>query len=951
MADPFTNQEQKTPGTGNKIIDYQTINLLVTLTQKLKNMTKTFSGFSTFISFLLFNQGFIYAAELNVAKPSIHPYVEPAGGRENHEYTDKKVNEARVYDFYQRQADYYMSNPDKIPEVIPSYPGLDAGLHGHWGKYNQNSHNDGRWNEGDTGEHFAHVVKAKGLNVEKGICVKLGTGHSLSTCFDPQSLSYRTVWQDGWINFQPFRWGSSRGANIDGTTWFTLGKSKMPSGGEYLGLYRFGKRVIFEYRIGKIKIQDEPWATENAFYRRIDLLNSTEKLTIPCQVVDGALKVKVIESKGVKNTEWKKGELFLSDIKSGAYIIVRVSKDKQPLKESSVLAHLKAERKKEKRWKEIIKAPGKLGNSNGSSYVVDTLTVPYDNPYKTVMQLTSMAFLPNGNALVATLPGDIWLVKGISDDLKNITWQRYATGFNQPIGIHVDEDGIFVLDRCQISILHDTNGDEEVDYYEKYANDFGGFDRSHTHTFGLHRTKDKSFHFIQWTSVFRTGPDRVTRKMATGVRNCMAVGGSDDYFWAGPQEGTWTPTSAIIEVNQGEEYGLGGKGISPPLCYVPRGIDNSTGGMKEITTDKWGPFQGSHVGLSYGSASHYLILRDATSTRPQGAIVPLKGNFLAGVMRGDFHPKDGQLYVAGLDGWGDYSIEDGCLHRVRYTGGKVRKPIGFKVHSNGIRIDFSTSLDSQAASRVKNYFAQAWNYEYAKRYGSPEFSAKNPESLGHDRVNIRSVKLLDDGKSIFVEMPDLEPIMQLHIRMHLQDADGTKFKTDLFCSPMFPDKPYSTAGLAEPRKDKLTFVSLRVASLESKNKPDYTGETIEGEREIRIDTISGLKYSRALLEAKTNEALVLKLKNIDAMPHNLVIIKPGSTQKVGEASFKMISDPKAGEKNYAPDLNEVLHIIPVIEPGKSHALHFRAPGKPGDYPYICTFPGHWMAMQGILRVK
>ena len=79
-------------------------------------------------------------------------------------------------------------------------------------------------------------------------------------------------------------------------------------------------------------------------------------------------------------------------------------------------------------------------------------------------------------------------------------------------------------------------------------------------------------------------------------------------FWAGPQEGTWTPTSAIIEVKDGEEYGLGGKGISPPLCYVPRGIDNSTGGMKEITSDKWGPFKGSHVGLSYGSALITLSL-------------------------------------------------------------------------------------------------------------------------------------------------------------------------------------------------------------------------------------------------------------------------------------------------------------------------------------------------------
>ena len=900
---------------------------------------------------LLHSVSILQAGDLNLAKPDRHPYVAPGGGRDNHEHTDEKVNEARVYDFYQRQADYYMANPEKIPEILPAFPGLDAGLHGHWGKYNQNNHNDGRWNEGETGEHFAHVVKAKGINVEKGICVKLGTGHTLSTCFDPQSLSYRAVWQDGWVNFQPFRWGSSRGANIDGKTWFSIPKAEMPKGGEYLGLRRFGKRVVFEYRIGDTKIQDEPWAGKNSFYRKIDILSPVEKLSLPCKVIDDSIKVVVVESQGIEKTEWKQGEIVLTQANPGASIIIRISREKEPAEESSVLAHLKADRKIEKRWNDILKVPGKRGNSNGSNYVVDTLTVPYENPYNTVMQLTSMAFLPNGNALVATLPGDIWLVKGISDDLKSITWQRYATGFNQPIGIHVDEDGIFVLDRCQISILHDTNRDGEVDHYEKYANDFGGFDRSHTHTFGLHRTKDKSFHFIQWTSVFRTGPDRVTQKVATGVRNCMAVGGSDDYFWAGPQEGTWTPTSAIIEVNQGEEYGLGGKGISPPLCYVPRGIDNSTGGMKEITSKKWGPFQGSHVGLSYGSGTHYLILRDATGSRPQGAVVPLRGNFLAGVMRGDFHPKDGQLYVAGLDGWGDYSIKDGCFHRVRYTGGKVRKPKGFKVHANGIRIDFTTQLDPRSTSMIKNYFAHAWNYEYAKRYGSPEFSAKNPESLGHDRITVRSVKLLEGGKSVFVEMPDLEPIMQLHIRMHLQDADGTEFKTDLFCSPMFPDTDYSAKGLAKPRRNKLTFVSLRVADQQSKKRPDYTGETIEGEREIRIDTISGLKYSSTLIEAKPNEALVLKLKNIDAMPHNLVIIQPGSTQKVGEASFKMISDPKAGEKNYAPDLNEVLHIVPVIEPGKSHALHFRAPKKPGDYPYICTFPGHWMAMQGILRVK
>ena len=106
-----------------------------------------------------------------------------------------------------------------------------------------------------------------------------------------------------------------------------------------------------------------------------------------------------------------------------------------------------------------------------------------------------------------------------------------------------------------------------------------------------------------------------------------------------------------------------------------------------------------------------------------------------------------------------------------------------------------------------------------------------------------------------------------------------------------------------------------------------------------------------MIKAKAGETLAIKLSNQDAMPHNLVIVEKKSAQKVGDASFKMLIDPKAGEKNYAPNLPEVLHIIPVINPGETHTLHLRAPQSPGDYPFICTFPGHWMAMQGILKVE
>ena len=141
-------------------------------------------------------------------------------------------------------------------------------------------------------------------------------------------------------------------------------KAEMPKGGEYLGLHRFGKRVVFEYAIGNTKIMDEPWAGKNAFYRRIDLQNSAEKISIPCRVLDAALKVKIIESKGIQKAGWQKGEIVVNKATANAYFIMRISKEQKPDDEKVVLAHLNAERKKEKRWKEVLKAPGKLGKLN-----------------------------------------------------------------------------------------------------------------------------------------------------------------------------------------------------------------------------------------------------------------------------------------------------------------------------------------------------------------------------------------------------------------------------------------------------------------------------------------------------------------------------------------------------------------------------------------------------------
>jgi uncharacterized protein len=83
----------------------------------------------------------------------------------------------------------------------------------------------------------------------------------------------------------------------------------------------------------------------------------------------------------------------------------------------------------------------------------------------------------------------------------------------------------------------------------------------------------------------------------------------------------------------------------------------------------------------------------------------------------------------------------------------------------------------------------------------------------------------------------------------------------------------------------------------------------------------------------------------------LKIIFNLKTKKVGKVADKMLDDPKGVEKNYLPPLAEVLFSTPLINSGQTYKFTFKAPRVPGDYPFICTFPGHWQLMVGVMRVR
>jgi len=111
-----------------------------------------------------------------------------------------------------------------------------------------------------------------------------------------------------------------------------------------------------------------------------------------------------------------------------------------------------------------------------------------------------------------------------------------------------------------------------------------------------------------------------------------------------------------------------------------------------------------------------------------------------------------------------------------------------------------------------------------------------------------------------------------------------------------------------------------------------------------------MKYDKQLITAKAGTTIQVVFQNPDFMQHNFILIKPGTLEKVGAAADRLAKDPNGVKMQYVPKMPEVLYATPMISTGGEYTLTFKVPDIPGDYPYVCTFPGHWRIMNGILRV-
>ena len=836
----------------------------------------------------------------------------------------------RIRNFYAAEARRYLNRDDRpLPEILPEYPGLDGGKFGHWGQGDDTTYADERLNEMDMGGLVSQVVHHFGQTTVRGVAVVVGENQEASALFDPERFTFTDSWHGGTVTWDAQRYGVNSGVKPGGERLLDLGDSvwSMEGGKElklkYLGFYRNGKHVVFHYRVAGTPVYDHVWFNRETLTRTMTVdgtLDSgiTLRSSLPPVFDRGETKRLALEGK----PQWASGE-----------VVTR----------------------------------GELGTGS-DPYVVDTLTIPYHhkNPFGTPFRVGGFDFLPDGRAAVCTLNGDVWLLDGITAKLDKLTWKRYAAGLHQPLGLVVKDGQIIVLGRDQITRLHDSNGNDEADFYECITNDFpAAAGNSYADT--LHQDQDGTLYWFTRAEGFqftRFSEGGKPESVATGVRNSNGLGISADgkLLLATAQEGPWTPATAIFEISEGSYHGFDGPregygkyGYDLPLCFIPRGIDSSSGDIIFFPQDdRFGPLAGRTLGTSLGACSHYLILREEIGGRSQGGVVPLPGDFLSGAHRSRYNPHDGQFYVAGSAGWGSYFQEPGSLQRVRYQGGEFHVPASVETRSNGLIVRFDTAINPESVS-LKNAFCAQWNYLYSSGYGSPEYSVKQPGMAGHDPVEIRSLQLMEDGRALFVEIPQLHPVMQLHLYLDLKTASGSPFTPDIYYSIIqtgdepFTDFPGYTNITKEPFNDFPTPENYpRDQRLVAQEK---LGKSTQGFETAVIKCVPGLQFEPRRIQMRAGRRAVIVLENADVeMPHNLVLVKPDRLQAIGEASMMLASDPSAVGNHYVPEDEGVLAMSRLVQPSELYSIYFNTPKKVGEYPFICTFPGHWMIMRGILEI-
>ena len=456
------------------------------------------------------------------------------------------------------------------------------------------------------------------------------------------------------------------------------------------------------------------------------------------------------------------------------------------------------------RWPQEVTTTVALSTSH-DAYVVDDIPLPSDNPWRRNVRLCDIAFFKDGTAAGVTFDGDVWTIRGLHETQGTVRWKRFASGLHEPMGLVIRDEQIFVFDRNGIWRLRDTDGDGEAGVHELFSNVFPQSAETREFPNSIDLAPDGSFVIAKGGqqastisklngSVLRVAPDGQSfTVLGHGFRQPFAgVNPRTGEVTVSDQEGHYTPTTPLYLLQKDEYHGFLSEllprekypePIADPLTWIPHTVNPSAATQVWLAGAKMGPLNDALVHVGFNRPELFRVLLNKRFARPQAAVVSIVRDFDVPALNATVNPRDGFLYVTGfqVNGWGTTAKRLSALARVRYTGAPCTLPREVVPMDKGVLLRFDVALNPQMAADRANYSLESWHYKRTFNYGSPHLKADG--TPGQDWLTPSSAYLAQDGRSVFVGVPDMKPVAQMRIGWALAMKDGAAFQESAYFTP------------------------------------------------------------------------------------------------------------------------------------------------------------------------
>lgn len=611
-------------------------------------------------------------------------------------------------------------------------------------------------------------------------------------------------------------------------------------------------------------------------------------------------------------------------------------------------------------------------------------------PKEVLLEVGGLALTDKNQLGVSTRRGEVWVID--NPNSTSPTYNRYAHGLHEPLGLGYRNNGFYLAQRGELTRLEDTDGDGEADLYKTvFSWPLSG--NYHEYSYGPKFMDNgdmivtlnlgwqgRGVSLVKWRGwMLKITPEGEMTPIATGLRSPAGFGINDqgDLFYT-ENQGDWVGSGRMTHLESGDFAG-NPAGLrwtddpQSPLKLKPEDIEKKSGlslyeyakkipnlkapaiwfphtilgvSTSDILIDtnagKFGPFDGQMFVGDQGQSKIMRVFMEKVNGVYQGVTFDFVEGFSSGVLRMIWGANSNMFVGMTSRGWGSTGKDPYGLQRLVWTGKTPFEIKTVKALDDGFLIEFTKPVNLKTASKTASYEIKTFTYHYHNTYGSDIVDQQNGL--------VEKAEVSKDGLSakLTIQGMRLGFIHQIKIP-GVKSANGEKL---LHNTGYYTLNEVPGGVLKSPQTTNMLNAVTKIKQPKRVIEMPITWAATwknEVDKKVVIATKPGLKYDVEELEVKRGSKLEITFNNNDDMLHNLVVVLPGTIDKVADMALNL--GLKGPDYNYVPDSDFVLNHTAILQPGTSETIYVQIPWTRGEYWIVCTFPGHSKTMRIRLTVK